>query len=324
LIGGGLARLSGNAVLSRTTPRAGVFWRRHQLVGLLLAGASVLLVALAGPAQASPGQQDTASSAGASDDRRGETSQTSDVSPSRDSASDDSGSASDDQDSDTCESSVHEFPGDTAPVGQNSPDARSATGTDPPVTTSENSAPPADDPPAAVPPRGVPSTSPPTTSDEDSASPVVDAPPNTEPPAAPPTASVVFSTCPGCARPPPGSGCSTALTASRTTGAGGWAQSKPEERRGATWSTREPTTALSRVRRLTPPVALTPPASSALTPGTSANGSGSGTGYGEHLDDLATLASSGAVGLVQASARIASGATGRVVRGGDDPRGHPD
>jgi hypothetical protein len=95
LIGGSLAPLSSNAVLSWTMPPAGMFRRRHGLVGLIsLPAARVLLVALAGPVQARPGQQPTTSSANSSAGRRGEASQSSDMSPPRDSTSDDSGSTS--------------------------------------------------------------------------------------------------------------------------------------------------------------------------------------------------------------------------------------
>jgi hypothetical protein len=138
-----------------------------------------------------------------------------------------------------------------------------------------------------------------------------------------PVTSVVFSSSPYRPGVPPDSGYNAARTASRSTGASGWAQSEPERRSGAMWSTREPITLLSPVRPLTPPVPLIPPASSAPTPGTFASGSGSGTGQGEHLDDLAILASSGAAVLVQASARIASGSTNHVVGDIDGPRGRP-
>jgi hypothetical protein len=355
LIGGALALLSGNAVLSWTTPPAGLFWRRHRLVGLLvLAGAGVLLAALAGPAQASreqasPEQQDTPSSAGSSDDRRGETSQT-DMRPSRDSASDDSGSAP------VVTNPSVNAPSRSAPDDQvvapavadpaRARDRAAAAQSPVPASEAEAEAEAEESPQRAdasaraasataptICPDGTSTTRAPSASDSEGGTVKTEADARSTDDPAPsahltsprtPVASVVFSTCPGCARPPPDSGCSTALTASRTTGAGGWAQSKPEERRAAMWSTREPITPRSPVRRLTPPVPLTPPASSAPTPGTSASGSGSGTGRSEHLDDLATLASSSAVRLVQGSARITSGAAGRVVHGVANPRGHPD
>jgi hypothetical protein len=86
-----------------------------------------------------------------------------------------------------------------------------------------------------------------------------------------------------------------------------------------------PATPVSPVDPLPLPVPLAPPPPIVPMAGTSAIGSGSQTGHGEHPDtDLTTLASYGAAVLIQALPRIAPGAADHAVGCVYDARGHPD
>jgi hypothetical protein len=378
LIGGGLARLAGKQALPWARPPAAPFWPRHRLVDLiLLAGACVmlawvLLVGLAGPAQAGTWQQDTTSSAGSSDDSRGGTSQTPDrAAPAAASTSRENIPTVDARPA--ARPSIDEAGTANAAAGldlvatdraANAPShrARKDRGVAPavadparardrsaaahslvPVASEAEESPesadasargtsvrawttyPGDSPPTRAPSRSDPQAE--TVEAEACARTTDDLAPSAHPTFQLAPLGSLVATSPGCSDQPPDSGYSKALTASPVVRAGGWTQSEPEWRRGAMWSPRDsvtPVTPVPPARPLTPPAPPTLPAPGSPPPLTSASGFGSGTGPGEHLDDLATLASCDAVVPVQAWARIASGATGRVVRGVDDPRGHPD